>query len=144
MNYIIDLYFDGAKRQEFSNEDLIAIDPANIKDNDLSEAIGYAPRMKLNLRSKPSFPKYFYDFNCFQHPLSRYFYNQLQLPNYDHIRLKDELLDFKCSSNEALNTIFNTDLQFREYLPLVCEKNTSLIEFCERILDTLHDIARVD
>ena len=126
---------------DFPNEDLVAMDPADIEDKNLCEAREYVPRQKpFKVQMMPCFPKYFYDFSSFRHPLSKYFYNQLKLRDYNHIRLKDELLDFNCSGNEALETIFNTDLQFH----ILCEKNIILVEFCERILNALHDVSQVD
>ena len=138
--YTAALSFEGAVQCDFASEDLIGMNPSDISEDKISNEVCYEPKYKRTRRvSKPTYPNYFYDFNSFEHPLSLYFYNQMYLADYDAIRLKDELIDFNCSSINALNTIFNIDMHFQETLPNENGGKTSLLEFCERIYQTLHD-----
>ena len=134
------LAFDGAVPNDFSKEDLLAMNPSDIEDSAISNDIGYNnARKRTRIVQEYSFPKYFYSFETFQHPLTSYFYNQMRLPFYDCIRLKDELIDFNCASNEVLDTIFNKDLGFEENLPNFNGKQTLILDFCDRIFKSLHD-----
>ncbi len=136
------MFFDGATKDDFSDETLIAMNPADIDDKDLwdEKKLIYKSASQRNQIALQEliFPLYFYDFETFMHPFSQYFYNQLHLPDYDYIRMADELVAYRCSSRKALDMIFNTDLQLNVHVPITGKSKTAqLLNFCEFLFISL-------
>ena len=134
------MYFDGAILEDFPNEDLIALNPTDVNTSDLTnfETDWLTTKPTQNKEIKPSFPRYFYDLDQFKHKFSRYFYKQMQLLNYDFIKMRDELIDYNCHSNSALDQIFNTDLHFNIDLPRNEKVSELLLNFCKLVFNELY------
>jgi hypothetical protein len=138
---LLELYFDGAVISDYKNDDVIAMEPADIFDSDLSDdtCTTFIKSRAVETENQRRFPNYFYCIDSFQHPLTHYFYRQIQLESYNHIRLKDDLIDYNCHSNKVLNVIFIIDLHFTLDLPAIDQSRNSILIFCDNVFRYLNN-----